>query len=98
MAGEALTRKWRLPNTLNEVTRFHHTPSQAEQFILEVSIVHLADIVVSSADEFGHSGDNHVPPLDPKAWELLTIEPQALPDILQQVIEKIDDLTSALTA
>lgn len=98
MAGEALTRKWRLPNTLNEVTRFHHTPSQAEQFTLEVSIVHLADIVVSSTGEFGHSGDNHVPPLDPKAWELLAIEAQALPDILQQVLEKIDDLTSALTA
>lgn len=98
MAGEALTRKWRLPNALSEVARFHHAPSQAEQFTLEAAIVHIADILVSSTDQFGHSGDSHVPPLDVQAWELLAIEEQALPDILLQVTEKIDDLTSALTS
>jgi HD-like signal output (HDOD) protein len=98
VAGEALTRKWRLPNALSEVARYHHVPSQAEQFTLEAAIVHIADILISSTDQFGHSGDSHVPPLDPKAWDLLAIDEQVLPDILLQVTEKIDDLTSALTS
>lgn len=95
--GQALVKAWRLPDSLGEVVTFHHKPSQATQFQNEVAIIHIADIMVSSA-ELGHSGDRHVPPLDPKAWEQLGIEPQILPEILQQVTEQLDDLTAVMTS
>jgi HD-like signal output (HDOD) protein len=95
--GQALVEAWRLPDSLGEVVTFHHKPSQATQFQNEVAIIHIADIMVSSA-ELGHSGDRHVPPLDPKAWEQLGIEPQILPEILQQVTEQLDDLTAVMTS
>lgn len=94
--GEALAKKWRLPNALTEIIRHHHTPSQAKLFPTETAIVHLADIMVTAAGIFGHSGDRHVPKLDPQAWEELKLDEQQLPDIMQQVTDKIDDLASML--
>ena len=95
--GQALVKAWRLPDSLEAVVSYHHKPSQAKQFENEVAIIHIADIMVSSA-ELGHSGDRHVPPLDPKAWEQLDIEPQILPKILQQVTEQLDDLAAVMTS
>lgn len=95
--GQALVKAWRLPDSLDDVVRYHHTPSQAQEFPKEVAIIHIADIMVSSA-ELGHSGDNHVPPLEPKAWELLEIDAQVLPEILQKVAEQLDDLTAVMTS
>jgi HD-like signal output (HDOD) protein len=94
--GEALAKKWRFPAALTEAIRHHHTPSEAELFPIETAIVHLADIMVTAAGTFGHSGDRHVPRLDPQAWAELKLDEQQLPDIMQQVTEKIDDLTSVL--
>ncbi|MDC9724486.1 MAG: HDOD domain-containing protein [Gammaproteobacteria bacterium] len=93
--GHALVKAWRLPSSLEEVVRHHHTPTESEEFSLEVAIVHIADIMVSSA-QLGHSGDHHIPPLDPKAWELLGLAPEVLPEILQHVTTQLDDLTSVM--
>ncbi len=94
--GAALVKAWRLPASLIEITQFHHNPTDAQEFASEVAIVHLADVMVTSA-QLGHSGDPHVPPLDPTAWESLQLNPAALPDILQQVVEQLDNLTASLT-
>lgn len=95
--GQALVKAWRLPASLDDVVRHHHTPSNSEEFPLEVAIVHIADIMVSSA-EFGHSGDHHIPPLDAKAWDLLNLDTAALPEILHIVQTQLDDLTAVMTA
>lgn len=93
--GQALIQAWRLPSSLGEVVRYHHTPTLAQEFPMEVAIVHIADIMVSSA-QLGHSGDNHVPPLDPAAWDLLGLDIDVIPEILQQVVEHLDDLKSSM--
>lgn len=94
-AGLALVNAWRLPPSLGEVVRYHHQPDLAESFPLEVSIVHIADIMASSVP-FGHSGDQHVPPLSPAAWELLGLDVTEVPDILQQVAHQLDALISLM--
>ncbi|MFT7235052.1 MAG: HD-like signal output (HDOD) protein [Methylophagaceae bacterium] len=94
--GEALAKKWRLPAALTEIIRYHHTPSQTKLFPIETAIVHLADVMVTAAGIFGHSGDRHVPKLDHQAWQELKLDEQQLPDIMQQVKDKIDDLASML--
>jgi HD-like signal output (HDOD) protein len=95
--GLALIKAWRLPNSLGEVVKYHHNPSQANDFLVEVAIVHIADILVSGA-QFGHAGDQHVPPLDPQAWELLGLDLLDIPDLLEQVKTQLDELASVLTA
>jgi len=94
--GEALIKKWRLPESLIEPTRFHHSPELAVDHPLHVAIVHVADIMVTATGEFGHSGDHHVPPLNPEAWDRLQLSAEVIPEILQQVAEQLDDLTASL--
>ncbi len=96
--GEALAKKWRLPATLTETIRHHHTPSEAELFPVETAVIHISDIMVTSAGIFGHAGDRYVAKLDPKAWEKLKLDEQQLPDIMQQVTDKTRDLTSVLSS
>ena len=96
--GEALIKGWRLPALLAETARFHHSPDDAQEFPLEVAIVHVADIMVTATAQFGHSGDHHVPPLNAEAWDKLQLDPAVIPEILQQVAEQLDDLASLFTS
>jgi HD-like signal output (HDOD) protein len=94
--GEALIKSWRLPAALMEVTRYHHSPALAEEFKTEVAVVHIADIITTSTGLYGHAGDTHVPPLSEEAWDHLGLDVQELDDIVLQLADQINDLTSAL--
>ncbi|MBL4638122.1 MAG: HDOD domain-containing protein [Proteobacteria bacterium] len=94
--GQALVKAWRLPHSLEEVVKCHHTPSQSVNFPLEVAVVHIADIIVSSA-QLGHSGDSHVPPLDPDAWDLLGLDEKIIPDLVKELVQQLDELANLLT-
>ncbi len=45
--GAWLAEKWVLPDTITDVILYHHTPALAKRHIKNISIVHLADIVVT---------------------------------------------------
>ena len=94
--GQALVKAWRLPHSLEEVVKCHHTPSQSVNFPLEVAVVHIADIIVSSA-QLGHSGDSHVPPLEPDAWDLLGLDEKIIPDLVKELVQQLDELANLLT-
>jgi HD-like signal output (HDOD) protein len=95
--GEALVKKWRLPESLGCVARHHHTPSQTTGHELAVNIVHVADILVSSVP-FGHSGDEHVPPLDETAWSSLNIDEADVPELINDVSNQLERLSSVMLA
>jgi HD-like signal output (HDOD) protein len=95
--GQALVQKWRLPESLEKVVRFHHTPSEADKHELDVAIVHIADILVTAVP-FGHSGDQHVPPLDTKAWDLINLNVDDIPDLLETASTQLDSLASVMLA
>lgn len=95
--GATLLEAWRLPTSLAEVARYHHRPSLTTLDRTAVDIVHIADIVVSSVP-FGHSGDNHVPPLDPTAWERLSCAETDIPPLLDRVHFNLESLTALMVA
>ena len=43
----ALLRKWDLPEVYQEVVEFHHNPSKAILFPIEVDHFHLVDIITN---------------------------------------------------
>lgn len=93
-AGEKLLQAWRLPASLAYVARHHHQPA-ASGYAAEVCIVHVADVMVSSVP-FGHSGDLHVPPLDPVAWERLGLALEKIPALLRKVGIQLEHLAANL--
>jgi HD-like signal output (HDOD) protein len=89
--GRALLSSWNLPPVLSEVVSYHHRPGSATSFSMEAAIVHIADILAHGM-QFGSSGENFVPPLDERAWELLDMPISSLSPIVDQLDRDLSDI------
>lgn len=88
-AGEWMAEKWSFPKNLIEIIGYHHRPNLSKIFIVETSIVHLADILVR-ARGFGFAGDNSIPNINDNAWTILGFSGNDIKDILKELEESMD--------
>lgn len=70
-------KRWNFPVLLQEVAAYHHRPSVAGVYKAEVSLVHLADVVVK-AFGYGFSGDYFVDDLNKVAIKHLKLDDKTL--------------------
>jgi len=91
--GKLLAEKWNLPIKLGEVIAHHHRPGYAGSFMMEASIVHLADILCRALD-MGYGGDNKIPPLDRAAWESMKLKTEAFEPIMATMQSEYRDISS----
>ena len=83
--GLWLCGKWKLPSSLTLPIAYHHQVDEVDQEnILQVSIVHLADILCKKAD-IGSSGDNTIPSFQKNARETLRIEEKVIDSIIKEL-------------
>lgn len=82
-----LLQSWSYPPVLVQAVAFHHSPAQSVAK-LEAAVVHIADHLVSAMG-IGSSGEQFIPPLDDRAWNVLGLSPEALPKIIEAVDEQI---------
>lgn len=94
--GKLLAEKWNLPVKLVQVIAHHHQPNLAGTFILEASIVHLADILCRALN-MGSGGDNKIPPLDKLAWQSLKIKTNALESIMATMQDEFSDISTFIS-
>jgi putative nucleotidyltransferase with HDIG domain len=94
--GRLLADKWNLPNKLEQIIAHHHQPASAGSFIMEASIVHLADILCRALN-MGYGGDNKIPPLDKLAWESLRIQPDSIESIMETMLYEFNDISSFIS-
>jgi HD-like signal output (HDOD) protein len=87
--GDALLDKWNFRGAFREAVLYHHRPRSATKFPAETAAVHVAD-VVANALVWGRSGELHVPPFDPQAWESLGIDPQLVPMLIDEAERQLD--------
>jgi HD-like signal output (HDOD) protein len=90
--GRLLAAKWNLPVKLEQIIAHHHQPNLAGSFIMEASIVHLADIFCRALN-MGFGGDHKIPPLDPTAWETLKIKTGVLERIMETMQDEYRDIS-----
>ena len=95
-AGGALLKEWKIPANIADPVAFHHRPSRAEQFPMEVSLIHLSDIICQ-AFELGQSCERFVPPLDGAAWDRLGMSPHELGAVLKQAEPQIEETFAILS-
>ncbi len=95
-AGGALLKEWKIPANIADPVTYHHRPSRAEQFPLETSLIHLADIICQ-AFELGQSCERFVPPLDGASWDRLGMSPHQLGAVLRQVEPQIEETFAILS-
>ncbi len=87
--GAALIEAWKLPSSLEEIVRYHHTPKLANRHRLEASVVHVADII-AHAMLCGSSGESNVPTIDEEAWTLVGLKPEFFPQIFDLVDRQLE--------
>ena len=81
--GAELARRWLLPENLIACIEYHHTPSQAPEYHLEVALIYLANRLANLAEL--HSNNlSDIPPISSNIWEITGLSP----DIIEQVIEE----------
>jgi putative nucleotidyltransferase with HDIG domain len=97
--GLWLCSKWKLPPSLILPIAYHHQVEEADQDnILNVAIVHLADIVSHKAG-IGNNGDSTIPPLSEVAKETLQINEEDMDSMVEDLLseeEKVQAFISAI--
>lgn len=79
--GGWLTERWHFPKNLTDPIAYHHRPMLSKQAPQCTAIVHISDIIVR-ARGVGFSGDNLVPPVNPRVWEELSLTKSDIKDVL----------------
>ena len=87
--GGMLLQIWKLPQSLENAVRYHHTPGESQNG-LEPAIVHVAD-VTAKAIGIGSSGDYFVPPLDEAAWKQVGLPVNGLEPIVAQTDRQLEE-------
>ena len=83
--GGWLSSKWHFPPSLNFPIAYHHQVGEADQEnILQVSIVHLADIICKKA-KIGSGGDKDTPCFQKAAKEILQINEEEIDSIINEL-------------
>lgn len=82
--GSWLAEKWNLPDTVSDTVRHHHTPSLAQQNLKHISIVHIADYIVSICI-LRSTEQNSNSEYDPSSLEMLGMSKEDLKDITAEV-------------
>ena len=82
--GARIADRWKLPVSLQQAIKHHHTPEQSDTLIAD--IVHIADILCRGL-EIGDGGDTLIPFLAPKSIERVHLDWGALPDMLHDIEE-----------
>lgn len=93
--GGALLGKWDLPAHLVESVACHHEPERAEKFPVEAAIVHVSNRLAAMA-QLDTSNPRDVPPIHTGSLELLDIDADELPGIVQQIQQAILDVEDVL--
>jgi putative nucleotidyltransferase with HDIG domain len=86
--GGWLAKSWFLPDKLIEPIVYHHEVHKSTTHQTKTAVVHLADVLIK-ASNFGFSGDEFVPRIQPVAWNKLAMTDQLLEEIVAELEDKL---------
>ncbi|HVO67256.1 MAG TPA: HDOD domain-containing protein [Syntrophales bacterium] len=93
--GRLLAQSWNLPPSLEEVLACHHFPWEARQYPVEAGVIHIADYIAHGM-QLGDSGEQYVPPLDERVWEISGIPASVLSSTSDQLRQEFEDVVQSL--
>jgi putative nucleotidyltransferase with HDIG domain len=93
--GGELMRSWRLPETLVEATRFHHTPQLAADHRLDTALIHLADVIACAVHNPA-TENGRVPPMDAAAWDLTGLQVTIMDDVITEADAQFADARAVI--
>jgi HD-like signal output (HDOD) protein len=94
--GAMLARKWGLPRVLQECIQFHHDPSEAKEYPIEVATIHVANTVAVLA-EIGSTDMRDGPEISSMALCALKLDHSSLAEIVLETQESAQGMLPLLT-
>ena len=94
--GMRLAQKWGLPRVLQECIQFHHDPSQAKEYPIEVATIHVANTVAVLA-EIGSTDLRDGPAISSQVLRGLKLDHTTLAEIVLQTQESAQGMLPLLT-
>ena len=92
--GGALMAHWELPRSLQLAIRHHPAPSEAEEFLLETSILHLAAAVTDGEVSQGDL-DVSVLAIDAEAWRVTQLSAAEVQAVYKEADEQLVEVVNA---
>ncbi|MEW8585577.1 MAG: HDOD domain-containing protein, partial [Candidatus Thiodiazotropha sp.] len=86
--GEALLRKWKLPESIVTVVAYHHRPMATKVFQLETSLLYLASSL-ANAEIGGMEWEEAIVLVDPVIWSQTGLTPERLASLLEETPRKV---------
>lgn len=74
----------------------HHAPLKSVHYVLEASVIHLAD-ALAHALRYGGNGEQFVPPLSRREWNHISVSKLALTTIGMEVDRQVIALLDVLS-
>lgn len=93
--GGELAARWKLPASLQECIRYHHRPSSAREYPVEVSLVHMANTVAHMA-ELDTRDERDAPPVEPVAFERTGLRPVDLKTVVERAQQQVLEVEALL--
>lgn len=89
--GAELIKAWQLPTGIEMPIRHHPQPQHAGDFVLEASILHIADAAAAVPLTDQSSGSASLA-LDPSVWDCTGLVPECVDEILREVSASLDEV------
>ena len=88
--GALLLAEWKLPESLIEMVRCHHSSVDAGDYLKEVGVLARADALVYEM-KIGYSGEPVVPELSPEVLDLTFMSDEEISTLKEEIAGQIDD-------
>lgn len=95
LAGKLLAERWRLPKPIQDVISNQYTGIKEGKSDNLVATVHLANVVASML-ELGKTGDEVIPAINNKVYEVLKLQPRFFTKALPVIIKEYQDSVGLL--
>ena len=92
--GAELMKQWHLPASLQAVAKYHHEPEQAEDFLLEVSIIHIAN-ALAHLSGIGGLGVKQQVKISPLAWKTTGLNKSTVLGVVEMAKTEFEKSASA---
>lgn len=84
-AGELLTERWKLPASIKQAIRYHHSGTIDDKHSVVVASVHLANLCAKLFD-MGYSGDVIIQEPNYKIWDVLRLPDNVFKANIQSIV------------
>ena len=92
--GAELMKSWHLPESFQAVAQYHHEPSKATDYKLEVSVVHIANAMSHVANMHG-LGFKEKLKICPEAWAITGLDKKSVVSATKQAANEFEETVKA---